>query len=245
MAPRPALAPHPPLREFYGDAAARSGWVNDLFDESAPDYDRVADWMSLGGGRRYRRDALTRAGLVPGMRVLDVATGTGLVAAAAIEAGVEPRRIVGLDPSRGMLRQNRYGARLVQGRGEALPFPDGAFDFVVMGYAMRHVEDLALLFGEFRRVLRPGGRALVLEISRPASAFAFALQELYMRRLVPLATRLLTGRRAPERMMRYYWATIEACTPPATILEGLEAASFREVRRTTAYLTLNDYLAIA
>jgi demethylmenaquinone methyltransferase/2-methoxy-6-polyprenyl-1,4-benzoquinol methylase len=241
----PRLAPHPPLQEFYGESAERSRWVNRLFDESAPDYDRVSQWMSLGGGRRYRRDALQRAGLLPGMRLLDVASGTGLVAAAALELGLQPQDVVGLDPSRGMLRQNRRGIGRVQGRGEDLPFRAGTFDFIAMGYAMRHVEDLSLLFGEFRRVLKPAGRALVLEISRPDSALALAMQKLYMRRLVPLATRILTRRRAPEQMMRYYWATIEACTSPATILAGLEAARFREVRRSTQYLTLNDYLAIA
>lgn len=243
----PALAPHGPLTDFYGDSAARARYVDRLFDESAPHYDRVSEWMSLGRGRRYRREALLRAGLVPGMRVLDVATGTGLVAAAALEVGVARRDLVGLDPSRGMLRENRRRRpiELVQGRGETLPFRAATFDFVVMGYALRHAEDLGVLFAEFRRVLKSGGRALVLEISLPASGLARAVQELYMRRVVPLATRLLTRRRAPERLMQYYWATIAGCVPPAAILAGLEAASFTEVRRTTAFATLSDYLAIA
>lgn len=241
----PVLAPHAPLREFYGETEARARWVNRLFDESAPDYDRVSGWMSFGTGQRYRREALERAGLRPGMRVLDVATGTGLVAAAALEIGIPRDQIVGLDPSRGMLTENgrRAPIGLVQGRGETLPFRDASFDFVVMGYAVRHVEDLAALFREFRRVLGPGGRALVLEITRPESRLARAAQEVYMRRLVPVAARLLTGRHAPARLMEYYWATIEGCVPPATILAGLESAQFARVTRTTALGTLSDYLA--
>ena len=241
------LIPHPPLPQFYGEAAARARWVNALFDESAPHYDRIAEWMSFGGGRRYRREALQRAGLRPGMRVLDVATGTGLVAAAALEAGVARRDLLGLDPSRGMLRENRRQRPigLVQGRGETLPFAASSFDFVVMGYAVRHVEDLGALFAEFRRVLVPGGRALVLEISRPASSLARAVQKFYMKRLMPLAASVLARRRAPVRMMQYYWATIEECVPPATILACFERASFVEVRRTTVYAALSDYLGIA
>lgn len=248
MTPRPgALAPHAPLPEFYGDHATRARWVNDLFDASAPDYDRVSEMMSFGGGRRYRREALVRAGLRPGMRVLDVATGTGLVAAAALQAGIARSDLVGLDPSRGMLDQNRrrHGVRLVQGRGEQLPFPDRAFDFVVMGYALRHVEDLGALFAEFRRVLVPSGQALVLEISQPESRLARAVQRLYMKNLVPLVARLWTRRPEPARMMAYYWATIEGCVPPAAILDGLRAAGFRETRRTTAHLALSDYLAVS
>jgi demethylmenaquinone methyltransferase / 2-methoxy-6-polyprenyl-1,4-benzoquinol methylase len=245
--PVAAQPPHRPLPEFYGESAARARWVNELFDASAPDYDRISEMMSFGGGRRYRREALERAGLRPGMRVLDVATGTGLVTAAAYEAGIAPKDLVGLDPSRGMLAENRRRreVRLVQGRGETLPFPAATFDFVVMGYALRHVEDLAALFAEFRRVLVPGGRALVLEISRPDAALARAVQRLHMKHLVPLLARLFSRRREPALMMEYYWATTEQCVPPATILDGLATAGFGEVRRSIAYLTLSDYLAVA
>ena len=96
-----------------------------------------------------------------------MAIGTGLVAreAAAILGGTGG--VVGLDLSEGMLAEARrsLGVTLVQARAEALPFADASFDFVSMGYALRHVADLARLFAEYRRVLRPGGRLLVLEIA--------------------------------------------------------------------------------
>ncbi len=246
MAHSQPVNPHAPLPEFYGDPTARQRWVEDLFDRAAPDYDRISQAMSFGQGRRYRREALMRSGLRPGFRVLDVATGTGLVAAAALEAGVDSRDIVGLDPSRGMLAENRrrHPVSVVAGRGESLPFADQSFDFVVMGYALRHVADLGQLFAEFHRVLRPRGRAVVLEIARPPGRAGAAVLRLYLKRLVPLATWLLTRRGAPQRMMEYYWATIETCVPPPTILRALAEAGFRDLVHTTTWGALSDYLAV-
>ena len=93
------------------------------------------------------------------MKLLDVASGTGLMIKAALELGVDPVQVTGVDPSRGMLAKNRERnpVTLVEGKGEALPCADSSFDFVSMGYALRHVEDLRKLFGEFHRVLRPDG----------------------------------------------------------------------------------------
>lgn len=154
--PGTPLAPHAPLKEFYTAPAERPQFVNELFDQAAPDYDWLSGLLSLWTDRFYRRQALRRAGLKPGMKLLDVATGTGLVVKAALELGLPPGDICGVDPSQGMLAQNRARnpVTLLQGRGEKLPFPDASFDFVTMGYALRHVEDLRMLFSELRRVLR-------------------------------------------------------------------------------------------
>src|SRR4029078_13386927 len=94
-----------------------------LFDHSAADYDRINRWMSFGSGEGYRKDTLRRAGLRPGMRVLDVATGTGPVARAEVET-VGRHGVIALDPSMGMLLQARgaVGVPVVRALGEALPF---------------------------------------------------------------------------------------------------------------------------
>src|SRR5688572_32581148 len=98
------------------------------------------------------------------MKVLDVATGTGLVAREALAIVGAQGSVTGLDPSAGMLEQARTLAfSIVRGHGERLPFGPASFDFVSMGYALRHVSDLPALFGEMKRVLRPGGTACVLE----------------------------------------------------------------------------------
>jgi demethylmenaquinone methyltransferase / 2-methoxy-6-polyprenyl-1,4-benzoquinol methylase len=240
------MVPHGDLTRFYDGAEARAKYVRDLFDRGAPEYNWVSRLMSFGTDRGYRRQALRRAGVTRASRVLDVATGTGLVARAIMECGVGRGAIVGLDPSRGMLAENQRNERvqLVQGLGERLPFRDGTFDFVVMGYALRHVADLALLFGEFRRVLRPGGRVLILEITRPKSRWGCAMLGFYMRRLFPVIARLGGGSRVSSEMIDYYWATIEGCVSPERIIEALVSAGMERVERATTGPLLSDYVAV-
>lgn len=239
------LAPHRDLPEFYETHDDRPEFVRRLFDETAPCYDRISSMLSFGSCKHYRKMALRRTGLVPGMRLLDVATGTGLVAEAARALGLPATDIIGLDPSLGMLTENqkRRPIRLVQARGESLPFADNSFDFISMGYALRHVEDLGVLFREFCRVLKPGGRVLILEISRPRSRIAFALAGFYLGRLLPKATAMLTGNKEASRLMKFYWATIAECVPPQSIMTALAGSGLSEVNRHQMGGVLNDYFA--
>src|SRR4051812_20670109 len=105
-----------------------------MFDRTASHYARAERIMSIGSGFRYRKGALLRAGLQPGMRVLDVATGTGLVARAALDLGIAPHDLVGLDPSAGMLREAgpRLRYQVVRGSADALPLASAHFDFLCM-----------------------------------------------------------------------------------------------------------------
>jgi demethylmenaquinone methyltransferase/2-methoxy-6-polyprenyl-1,4-benzoquinol methylase len=237
-----SLAPHPTIEGHYQEPEKRQEYVDGLFDSAAPHYEWICSVMSLGSGALYRRQALQRLGLRPGMRLLDVATGTGLVAreASALAGG---SGVIGLDPSRGMLEEARRAAPLplVQARGEALPFPSGQFDALSMGYALRHVADLHAAFREYHRVLKPGGRVLLLEISRPSSALGLWLARLYMKRIVPLVTRVGTGSASAERLMDYYWDTIERCVPPETILDALRRSGFEATRRVQGGM-LSEYV---
>ncbi len=244
-APEPQ-APHTVLTDFYTTPEARAGFVNRLFDNTARHYDRVSSLFSFGSDKRYRKMALQAAGLHPGMKLLDVATGTGLVLQAALDMGMPAADLIGIDPSAGMLEENRrlHAVKLIQGVGEHLPFPDASFDFISMGYALRHVADLGVLFAEFRRVLKPGGRILILEISRPKSRLAFFLMKIYMGKLVPFFTGIFTGQREVARLMEYYWATIAECVPPDTILAAIRAAGFQDVRRKITGGILSDYTAV-
>jgi demethylmenaquinone methyltransferase/2-methoxy-6-polyprenyl-1,4-benzoquinol methylase len=113
-----------------------------------------------------------------------------------------------------------------------------------MGYALRHVEDLRALFGEFHRVLKPDGRALVLEISRPKSRLLRAAMGLYLGRVLPFFTRWRVGREEPARLLEYYWATIDQCVAPARIEEALTGVGFAGVRRTSWGGLLNDFLGV-
>jgi demethylmenaquinone methyltransferase/2-methoxy-6-polyprenyl-1,4-benzoquinol methylase len=241
-----SVRPHADLPQFYETRSKRAEFVMRLFDDTARYYDRISSVLSFGSCKWYRRMALRRAGLVPGMRLLDVATGTGLAAEAALSLGLANSDIVGLDPSAGMLHENqkRRSIPLVQARGENLPFADESFDFVSMGYALRHVEDLAVLFREFRRVLKPGGRVVILEITRPESALAFAMGRFYLDRLLPAVTRLMTGQDESGRLMKFYWATIAECVPPQEIVAALEASGLTQVDRRKTGSMLSDYSAV-
>ena len=237
--------PHRPLTQWYAAPAERAGFVRDLFNGTASDYDRINGVFSLGTGGWYRRQALRRAGLAPGQRALDVAVGTGLVAAEAARVLGDPGAVTGLDLSEGMLAEARQrlpgGVRLVQARAEALPVADASVDFVSMGYALRHVSDLGVAFAEYQRVLRPGGRVLLLEIGRPEGQAARALLKAYLGRVVPALCRWTAPRRRAGQLMDYYWDTIEACVPAEAILGHLRAAGFADARCDTSLGVFKAY----
>jgi len=225
--------PHRPLPDYYAKPAERRAWLRDIFSRTATDYDRVERTIAFGSGAWYRRRALREAGLARGMTVVDVGVGTGLVASAAARIVGDPALVAGVDPSPGMVAEAKVpaGVKLLSGTAENLPLPDSSADFISMGFALRHVDDLSATFVEYRRVLRAGGRLCILEITRPESMWAHRLLKAYMRGVVPwLAARVGHHRDTPE-LMRYYWDTIEACVPPATVLELLRAAGFTGVER--------------
>lgn len=233
------------LTRYYESESERRRFVTALFDGGARHYDRVCDVMSLGSGRLYRRDVLVRVGLARGMRLLDVATGTGLVARSAVQILGDPAAVVGLDPSAGMLREARKALRspLVQGRAEDLPFDDGCFDVVSVGYALRHVADLGVAFRECLRVLKPGGRLVVLEITRPRSAVSRGLVRLYFQAVLPVIMRVSTGSVEAGRLTRYYWDTIAECVPPDTIMAVMRSSGLAAVERRVLGGILSEYVA--
>src|SRR5262245_55335774 len=134
-APALGVPPHPLLREYYGVDASRQGFLNNLFDRTAARYRAIDQATTYGSGLRYRRWALSEPGLRPGMRVLDVGCGPGLMTQCAQRLVGPTGYVIGLDPSFGMLREAPKGPSwtLIQGVGEELPFADDSFDFLSMG----------------------------------------------------------------------------------------------------------------
>jgi len=243
--PGEVLAPHVPLPAYYGDEAEHQRFLRRIFDDTAPDYDRIERVLALGSGPWYRRSALQRAGLSTGAEVLDVGIGTGLVAREAL-ALIGPRgRLVGVDPSPGMMGEVRLpGVELVRGRAEALPRPDASSDFISMGYALRHIADVNAAFAEFFRVLRPGGRLVVLEITKPAGRIGTAMLKAYMRSVVPVIAKVVANRHDTAELWRFYWDTIEACIAPESVLAALRAAGFEDVRRHAELGIFSEYTAV-
>ncbi|HEY4214556.1 MAG TPA: class I SAM-dependent methyltransferase [Steroidobacteraceae bacterium] len=239
-------APHPPLREYYAREEDRRAWVLGLFNRTAIDYDRVERVMAFGTGSWYRRGALRRAGLRSGMTVFDIGVGTGLVAREAATLCGDPTRVTGVDPSSGMVENAKVpkGVRLLAGSAEAIPAADASADFLSMGYALRHISDLSVAFREFYRVLRPGARLCLLEITRPEGARAQSMLKAYMRVMVPLAARLVARHRDTPELMRYYWDTIEACAAPAAILQALRDCGFAQVERYVELGVFSEYRAV-
>ncbi len=241
VAPRRGLG----LAPLAAGTALQHAELTRLFDRSARHYDRITSAMSLGLGRRYRREALERAGLTRGMDVLDVGCGTGSLARLALDAVGRDGSVVAVDPSAAMLAEARRrglgDAR--QGIAEALPAPDAAFDMVVLGYALRHVSDLDQAFREFHRVLRPGGVALILEQTPPASRLGRTIFRTYMGRIVPAMARFLTGSREAQALLDYYWRTIDGCVPPEAVLAALSRAGLASARRHVELGAFSEYTA--
>ena len=234
------------LTEYYRSERDRASFVTTLFDGAARHYDWVGHLLAFGSGPYYRRRTLARAGLRPHMRLLDVATGTGQVARAATRILGDPRAVVGLDPSVGMLREARrvHSGPLVQGRAEAIPLRDDIFDMLSMGFALRHVATLEIAFAEYRRVLKPGGRLLLLEVSRPRSAVIRWAIRIYFQQILPLVIRIGTGSPDARLLMKYYWDTIDECVPPAMILAALRQTGFVEVQHRVVGGCLSEYVAV-
>jgi demethylmenaquinone methyltransferase/2-methoxy-6-polyprenyl-1,4-benzoquinol methylase len=238
------VPPHPVLNDYYSRPDERQGFVADLFDGCARYYNRVGAMLDLGSGRWYRRDALRRAGLRKGMRLLDVAAGTGLMTRGGVDI-VGKSNVVGVDPSQGMLGEARKAvtAPLVRGRAEALPFRGDRFDMLSMGFALRHVPDLGIAFREYFRILKPGGRIILLETPRPETRFGRWFVKTHFQRVLPWMARITFRSEPAQLLMKFYWDTIDQCVPPETILDVLRKTGFVDVKLQRRYLMINEYTA--
>jgi len=205
--------------------------VREVFDSVANNYDLMNDVMSLGIHRLWKRFAISMAGLKPGQRVLDLAGGTGdLAILMAPQVGADGH-IVLSDINAAML-QNGRGNLLDRGisgnvtfaqlNAEQLPFPDNSFDLVTMAFGLRNVTDKQRALEAIYRVLRPGGRLLVLEFSRPAAVLRPAY-DFYSFNILPKLGRLIAK---DEDSYRYLAESIRMHPDQQTLQGMLEQAGF-------------------
>ena len=199
--------------------------VRTMFDRIAPVYDSMNRVMTAGLDLRWRRLAAS-AVVRSGDRVLDAACGTGDLALADLRAGAA--EVTGIDFSEQMLERARRKSQAVEWvRGDllALPFADSSFDAATVGFGARNLADLELGLRELHRVLRPGGRLAILEITRPRGALR-PFFSLWFDRLVPLAGRLLPGGAAYS----YLPASVRRFPAAEELVVLLRATGFTEVR---------------
>jgi demethylmenaquinone methyltransferase/2-methoxy-6-polyprenyl-1,4-benzoquinol methylase len=198
--------------------------VRRMFDRIAPVYDAMNRTMTAGLDRRWRR-LTAEAAVRPGDDVLDACCGTGDLAIAASRAG---GNVIGLDFSPAMLaraRRKAPGLEWIEGDLLALPFADASFDSATVGFGVRNVEDLGRAIEELRRVLRPGGRLGVLEITRPRGLLA-PFYRVWFDGVVPLLGKLLPGGSA----YTYLPASVRRFPGPQELAGMIESAGFRDVR---------------
>jgi len=188
---------------YFEPGDQRAAKVADLFAKVARRYDLINDLQSFGLHRRWKARVLQLSGAAPGQRALDLCCGTGDLAFGLARRGAE---VIGLDFSDAMLsvaRERRQRARtqfpprakvgLIRGDALHLPFPDGTFDVVTVGYGLRNLTRWETGLQEMRRVARPGGRLLVLEFGKPDDRVWRALYFGYLRLFVPVLGRLVCG----------------------------------------------------
>jgi demethylmenaquinone methyltransferase/2-methoxy-6-polyprenyl-1,4-benzoquinol methylase len=199
--------------------------VRTMFDRIAPVYDVMNRVMTAGLDVRWRR-LTARAVVEPGDRVLDAACGTGDLAIADRKAGAV--QVTGLDFSERMLERARRKApevEWVQGDMLALPFDDASFDAATVGFGVRNVADLELSLRELRRVLRPGGRVAILEITQPRGVLR-PFFSLWFDRVVPLLGKLLPGGAA----YTYLPASVKRFPGAEELGELMRSAGFGDVQ---------------
>lgn len=198
--------------------------VRSMFDAIAPRYDLINRVMTFGLDLHWRKQSTRALGMPEGSRVLDLACGTGDFLRNLRDAGYQA---IGMDLSWGMLAANRSGVPLVQADATWLPVATRSVDGITCGYALRNFTELAAVFEEFSRVVRPGGRISLLEVAEPEQGLLRAGHRIWFRRAVPLIGGLLSDGAA----YRYLPRSTAYLPPTSELRSMLVDAGFSAVNR--------------
>jgi demethylmenaquinone methyltransferase / 2-methoxy-6-polyprenyl-1,4-benzoquinol methylase len=213
--------------------------VRDMFASIAPRYDAANDLLSLGVHQSWRRAAVEAARLIPRQRVLDCATGTGDLALALAKAVGDSGEVVATDFCAPMLKPApakalRRGLRVQFSVADALalPFKENSFDAATIAFGIRNVDDPLRCLREMARVVKPGGRVVVLEFGQPRGAFG-ALFKLYSRSVMPLVGGLVTGNRAAYEYLPRTAAAFPAGAQFLSLMDAAGSFQSRSARSLT------------
>jgi demethylmenaquinone methyltransferase/2-methoxy-6-polyprenyl-1,4-benzoquinol methylase len=219
-----------------------------MFDAIAPRYDLLNHVLSAGLDTRWRARAISELGLQPGARIIDLCTGTGDLAVAAL--GAQPTAsVVGVDFAGEMLRlaarKTRSlglpSVRLVRGDGTRIPLADGTCDAATIGFGIRNVVDPRAALAELARVLRPGGRLAILEFGQPRVPGIRTLYTWYFRYLLPLVGKMVSKH---QSAYSYLPASVGTFPPPTEFAATIAATGFSQVRAVPLSLGI-VYLYVA
>jgi len=227
---------------MFASSDEKRTFVQRLFTRIAPRYDWFNRLVSCGQDQRWRRAALERGDVRPGQRILDVCAGTGDLSMLCARRQGGAGSVIGLDMNAGMLRCARHkqqAARLpivwVQGDAEQLPAATGSVDRVVIGFSTRNLSRLDQGLREMVRVLRPGGRLIILETGYPSHPILRFGYQLYLLTVARLIGFLLTGRTWP---FTYLARSVRSFLTPQQMVEALQ-----RVGTEVAYVPLSAGLA--
>jgi len=184
------------------DVTEKQGRVREVFDSVAGNYDLMNDLMSMGSHRLWKRFTLARTGLRPGQAALDVAGGTGDLAAGMLKQVGSTGSVCITDINAAMLNVGRdrlldkgfhKGLTVVQSNAEKLPFQDNSFDAITISFGLRNVTDKDAALASMRRCLKPGGKLLVLEFSKPVVKLLEPIYDTYSFKILPLLGELVAN----------------------------------------------------
>lgn len=240
------MKPHPSLLKHYQSTDDKQPFLRKIFDDSAKHYEGIAKWGWFNSGDWYRRMALRRAGLRAGMKTIDVAAGTGITARAILDIVGDKHLVTCVEPSAGMIVESKklLDCEHIQAEAESMPLEEQQYDFLTMGFALRHVDNLDEAFIEYCRVLKPGGKALILDVTTPENPLGYFFMKLYFKTLLPFFTRVFTGSQPAHYLMAYYWETMENMVDSEEVLSLLKKAGFSQVTMRLNLGIFTEYEAI-
>jgi demethylmenaquinone methyltransferase / 2-methoxy-6-polyprenyl-1,4-benzoquinol methylase len=204
----------------------RKRYIRGMFDSITPSYDRVNRVLSLGIDAGWRKNLVRAAGPLKHKKTLDICCGSGAVSALLHQEGA---RVTGLDFSQNMLKKGLEKGWIPGDAAAAdacaMPFEDGVFDAAFIAFGIRNIPDLDPFMDEAGRVLKPGGKLAILELSRPKNKIAAFFHSLYLKKIVPLAGGMISGEKSAYD---YLAGTISTFMDPETLMRMFKEKKFTD-----------------